>query len=77
MSPKEYREFAAQCLRWAGRTKSDEHKSTMLKMANHWTQTAERLEHAAERHWAETETTSVNDPSAFTRRSEHSTSGEK
>jgi hypothetical protein len=77
MSPKEYREFAAQCLRWAGRTKSDEHKSIMLKMAHHWTQTAEKLERAAAPYWAETETTSVNDPSASTRRPEHSNSGKK
>ena len=48
MSPKEYREFAAQCLRWAARAKSDEHKNFMLKSAHHWMQTAEKLERAAE-----------------------------
>ena len=77
MSPKEYREFAAQCLRWAVRTRSDEHKSAMLKMAHHWTQTAERLERGAEPYWAETETTSVNHPLATTQQPEHSNSGEK
>jgi hypothetical protein len=61
MSPKEYREFAAQCLRWAVRAKSDEHKSIMLKMAHHWTQTAEKLERAAEPYWAETEATSADE----------------
>ena len=76
-SPKEYREFAAQCLRWAVRTKSDEHKSAMLKMAHYWTQTAEKLERAAEPYWAETEAASVNDPLATTQRPEHSNSGEK
>ena len=46
MSPKEYREFAAQCSRWAARAKSNEHKSFMLKLAHHWMQTAEKLERA-------------------------------
>jgi hypothetical protein len=77
MSPKEYREFAAQCLRWAVRAKSDEHKSAMLKMAHHWTQTAEKLEHAAEPYWTETEATSVYGSLATTQRPEHSNSGEK
>ena len=76
MSPKDYREFAAQCLRWAGRTRSDEHKSAMLKMARHWTQTAEKLERAAEPYWAETEATSRDDALATTQRHEHSSSGE-
>jgi hypothetical protein len=57
MSPKEYREFAAQCLRWAARAKSDEHKSLMLKLGHHWMQTAEKLERAAE---PEAEAASVN-----------------
>ena len=77
MSPREYREFAAQCLRWAGRTKSGEHKSAMLKMAHYWTQTAEKLERAAEPHWAKTEATGINDASATRQRPEHSNSGEK
>jgi len=48
LSAQEYREFAAQCLRWAARANSDEHKSVMLMMAHHWTQIAEKLERAAE-----------------------------
>jgi hypothetical protein len=46
-SPKEYRDVAAQCLRWAARAKSDEHKRVMLDMAHHWMQTAEKMECAA------------------------------
>ena len=45
-SPKEYRDFAAQCLRWAARAKSEEHRSVMLNMAHHWMQTAQKLERA-------------------------------
>jgi hypothetical protein len=44
LSPKEYRDFAAQCLRWAARAKSEEHKSAMLNMAHHWMQTAQKME---------------------------------
>ena len=46
-SPKEYRKFAAQCLRWAARAKNEEHKSAMLKMSHHWMQKAQELERAA------------------------------
>jgi hypothetical protein len=46
LSPKEYRDFAAQCLRWAARAKREEHKNTMLQMADHWMQTAQKLERA-------------------------------
>jgi len=46
VSPKEYRDFAAQCLRWAARAKREEHKSMMLQMANHWMQRAYELERA-------------------------------
>jgi len=42
LSPKEYRDFAAQCLRWAARAKREEHKNMMLQMADHWMQTARR-----------------------------------
>src|SRR5262249_4801561 len=42
LSPKEYRDFAAQCLRWASRAKREEHKNIMLQMADHWVQTARR-----------------------------------
>jgi hypothetical protein len=44
-SPKKYRDFAAQCFRWAARARSDEHKDMMLQMASHWLQTAEEMEH--------------------------------
>ena len=44
MSPKQYRDFAAQCLRWAAHTKHEEHKSMMLQMADHWMRTAQELE---------------------------------
>jgi len=46
LSPKEYRDFAAQCLRWAARAKREEHKNMMLQMADHWMQTAQKLERA-------------------------------
>jgi hypothetical protein len=46
LSPKEYRDFAAQCLRWAARAKREEHKNIMLQMADHWMQTAQKLERA-------------------------------
>ena len=44
ISPNEYRAFAAQCSRWAARAKREEHKNMMLKMANHWMQTAQELD---------------------------------
>jgi hypothetical protein len=44
LSPKEYRDFAAQCLRWAARAKREAHKNMMLQMADHWMQTAQTLE---------------------------------
>ena len=44
MSPKQYRDFAAQCLRWAAHAKHEEHKSMMLRMAEHWMQTAQESE---------------------------------
>jgi hypothetical protein len=44
LSPKEYRDFAAQCLRWAFRAKREEHKNMMLQMADHWMQTAQTME---------------------------------
>jgi hypothetical protein len=43
-SPKEYRDFAAQCLRWAARAKSEQHKNVMFQMADHWMQIAQELE---------------------------------
>ena len=44
LSPKEYRDFAAQCLRWAFRAKREEHKNMMLQMADHWMKTAQTME---------------------------------
>jgi hypothetical protein len=44
VSPKQYRDFAEQCLRWAARAKREEHKNMMLQMANHWMQRAHELE---------------------------------
>ena len=46
LSPKEYRDFAAQCLRWAARAKREEHQNMMRQMADHWMQTAQKLERA-------------------------------
>jgi len=46
VSPKEYRDFAAQGLRWAARAKGEEHKSVMLRMADHCLRTAQALEGA-------------------------------
>jgi hypothetical protein len=42
--PKQYRDFAAQCLRWTSRAKQGEHKNMMLQMADHWMQRAHELE---------------------------------
>jgi hypothetical protein len=49
LSPREYRDFAAQCFRWAARAKREEHKNMMLQMADHWMQTAQKLERADNR----------------------------
>jgi hypothetical protein len=47
ISPKQYRAVAAQCVRWAARAKSEEHRRVMLNMADHWVQIAQKLERAA------------------------------
>jgi hypothetical protein len=39
-SAKEFREFAQECLRWAGETKSERHRQVLLEMARTWTQAA-------------------------------------
>jgi len=44
LSPKQYRDFAAQCMRWAAHAKHEEHRRIMLQMADHWIQTAQELE---------------------------------
>jgi hypothetical protein len=41
LSPKEYRAFAAQCLRWEAPAKHEEHKNLTLQMAYDWMQTAQ------------------------------------
>jgi len=43
-SPKDFREFAQECLRWAGETKSDRHRQVLLEMARTWVQAALELE---------------------------------
>jgi hypothetical protein len=45
-SPKEYREFAQDCLRWAAETKSESHRQTLLDMAKTWMQAALEIEHS-------------------------------
>jgi hypothetical protein len=40
-SAKEFREFAQECLRWAGETKSERHRQVLLEMARTWTQALE------------------------------------
>jgi len=43
-SPTDFREFAQECLRWAGDTKSDRHRQVLLEMARTWIQAAVELE---------------------------------
>ncbi len=43
-SPKEFREFAQECLRWADETKSERHRQVLLDMAATWMQAALQLE---------------------------------
>jgi len=43
-SPKEFREFAEECSRWADETKSERHRQVLLDMAKTWTQAALQLE---------------------------------
>jgi hypothetical protein len=43
-SPKESREFAQECLRWADETKSERHRQVLLDMAKTWMQAALQLE---------------------------------
>jgi hypothetical protein len=44
-SPKEFREFAQECLRWATETKSERHRQVLLEMAKTWMQGALEVEH--------------------------------
>jgi hypothetical protein len=43
-SPKEYREFAQDCLRWAAETQSERHRQILLEMAKTWMQAALEVE---------------------------------
>jgi hypothetical protein len=43
-SPAELREFAQECLRWAGETKSQRHRQVLLEMARTWLQAAVAIE---------------------------------
>jgi hypothetical protein len=43
-SPAEFREFAQECLRWAGETKSQRHRQVLLEMARTWLQAAVEVE---------------------------------
>jgi hypothetical protein len=43
-SPTELREFAQECLRWAGETKSERHRQVLLEMARTWLQAAVEIE---------------------------------
>jgi hypothetical protein len=43
-SPKEFREFAQECLRWADETKSERHRQVLVEMARTWMQAALQLE---------------------------------
>jgi hypothetical protein len=43
-SRKDLREFAQECLRWAGDTKSERHRQVLLEMARTWIQAAVELE---------------------------------
>jgi hypothetical protein len=47
-SPKEYREFAQDCLRWAAETKSERHRQILLEMAKTWMQAALEVERSLE-----------------------------
>lgn len=39
-SPKDYREFALDCIRWARQTKNPTHRQVMLDLARTWARTA-------------------------------------
>ena len=43
-SPKEFREFAQDCLRWADETQSERHRRVLLDIAKTWMQAALQLE---------------------------------
>src|SRR2546429_6554764 len=41
---QEFREFAQECLRWAGETKSERHRQALLEMSRTWIQAALEVE---------------------------------
>ena len=43
-SPKEFREYADKCIRWAGTAKSEHERDFFLKIARTWLDAALRLE---------------------------------
>ena len=43
-SSQEFREFAQECLRWAGETKSERHRQVLLEMARTWLEAAVEVE---------------------------------
>ena len=43
-SPKEYDEFADECLRYAGETRSESHRHVLLEMAKTWHEAALEIE---------------------------------
>ncbi|HKF08506.1 MAG TPA: hypothetical protein VKB89_07270 [Xanthobacteraceae bacterium] len=46
-APEEFRDFALECLRWAGETKSERHRQVLLEMARTWIQAAVEAERGA------------------------------
>jgi len=49
-SPKEYREFAQDCLRGAAETKSERHRQILLETAKTWMQAALEVERSVGAH---------------------------
>jgi BMFP domain-containing protein YqiC len=43
-TPDEYREFAAECYRWAAEAKIEMYRKMMEEMARAWSEVAEELE---------------------------------
>jgi hypothetical protein len=43
-TPDEYREFAAECYRWAAEAKTEMYQKMMEEMARAWSEVAEELE---------------------------------
>jgi hypothetical protein len=44
MTPKQYRECAADCVAWANESSTDGLREAFLVMARHWIEIAERAE---------------------------------